>query len=170
MQTSQLTRFGHVRHGIQLYTSSRSHGKRFFSHEFSVSLSHSRTQTPCRVCLGTRRDPHPNPSRTRSAARLLLATVTYACVGVRLYFSTLRRCVHYRRIIGGVEFGWPARLIMGGGVFGWPTRQLVLHQLTQTMAVAATAGNRVKWLTDLDKFVIVSNFEKRGWVKASTEG
>ena len=29
---------------------------------------------------------------------------------------------------------------------------------------------RVKWLTDLDKSAIVSNFEKRGWVKGSLEG
>ena len=32
------------------------------------------------------------------------------------------------------------------------------------------SGARVKWLTDLDKSAIVSNFEKRGWVKGSLEG
>ena len=31
-------------------------------------------------------------------------------------------------------------------------------------------GSRVKWLSDLDKSAIVSNFEKRGWVKGSLEG
>ena len=29
---------------------------------------------------------------------------------------------------------------------------------------------RIKWLTDLDKFVLVSNFEKRGWTKGSFDG
>lgn len=29
---------------------------------------------------------------------------------------------------------------------------------------------RVKWLSDLDKFVLVSNFERRGWTKGSSEG
>ena len=41
------------------------------------------------------------------------------------------------------------------------------------MAVAASTAagcSRVKWLTDLEKTVIVSNFEKRGWVKGSLEG
>jgi hypothetical protein len=31
-------------------------------------------------------------------------------------------------------------------------------------------SGRVKWLSDLDKFVLVSNFEKRGWIKGSSEG
>jgi tubulin polyglutamylase TTLL1 len=30
-------------------------------------------------------------------------------------------------------------------------------------------SGRVKWLSDLDKFVLVSNFEKRGWIKGSSE-
>ena len=34
----------------------------------------------------------------------------------------------------------------------------------------ATAAGRVKWLSDLEKAVILSNFEKRGWVKGSSEG
>lgn len=33
-----------------------------------------------------------------------------------------------------------------------------------------TAVPRVKWLSDLDKFVLVSNFERRGWSKGSSEG
>lgn len=36
---------------------------------------------------------------------------------------------------------------------------------------AGGGGSRVvRWLTDLDKTAIVSNFEKRGWVKGSLEG
>ena len=36
---------------------------------------------------------------------------------------------------------------------------------------ASGGGSRVvRWLTDLDKTAIVSNFEKRGWVKGSLEG
>ena len=34
----------------------------------------------------------------------------------------------------------------------------------------SSSSSRVKWLTDLDKSAIVSNFEKRGWVKGSLEG
>ena len=34
----------------------------------------------------------------------------------------------------------------------------------------ASGSSRVKWLTDLEKSVIVSNFEKRGWVRGSLEG
>ena len=33
-----------------------------------------------------------------------------------------------------------------------------------------TTVSRVKWLTDQEKTVIVSNFEKRGWVKGTLEG
>lgn len=36
--------------------------------------------------------------------------------------------------------------------------------------MAGPAVSRVKWLTDQEKTVIVSNFEKRGWVKGSFEG
>lgn len=33
----------------------------------------------------------------------------------------------------------------------------------------ASSGGKIKWLSDLDKFVLVSNFEKRGWIKGSSE-
>ena len=29
---------------------------------------------------------------------------------------------------------------------------------------------RVRWLSDLDKTVLVSNFDRRGWAKGSSEG
>ena len=29
---------------------------------------------------------------------------------------------------------------------------------------------RIKWLSDLEKFVLLSNFERRGWIKGSSEG
>ena len=32
------------------------------------------------------------------------------------------------------------------------------------------AAGKVKWLSDLDKTVLVSNFEKRGWLKGTSEG
>ena len=51
-------------------------------------------------------------------------------------------------------------------------RMRVLH--FEVMAVGSSAGggcsSKVKWLTDLEKSAIVSNFEKRGWVKGSLEG
>ena len=28
----------------------------------------------------------------------------------------------------------------------------------------------MKWITDLEKTVLLSNFEKRGWVRGSSEG
>lgn len=31
-------------------------------------------------------------------------------------------------------------------------------------------SSRVKWISDFDKNVLSSNFEKRGWVKGSSEG
>ena len=36
----------------------------------------------------------------------------------------------------------------------------------------ATGGSasRLKWLSDQEKSVLISNFEKRGWVKGSSEG
>ena len=37
------------------------------------------------------------------------------------------------------------------------------------MASSGT-GSRVKWISDLDKNVLTTNFEKRGWVKGSSEG
>lgn len=36
--------------------------------------------------------------------------------------------------------------------------------------MAVSSGARLKWISDLDKSVLVSNFEKRGWVKGSFEG
>ena len=48
------------------------------------------------------------------------------------------------------------------------TRSSTQHALhTQLMA---SSGGKIKWLSDLDKFVLVSNFEKRGWIKGSSEG
>lgn len=39
------------------------------------------------------------------------------------------------------------------------------------MAVVSRGDSvRVKWLTDLEKSSLMSNFEKRGWVKGSSEG
>ena len=32
------------------------------------------------------------------------------------------------------------------------------------------ASARVKWISDLDKNVLTTNFEKRGWVKGSSGG
>ena len=41
----------------------------------------------------------------------------------------------------------------------------------RALAIMAVGGfPRVKWLSDLDKAVLVSNFEKRGWAKGSSEG
>ena len=34
----------------------------------------------------------------------------------------------------------------------------------------AGASSRVKWISDLDKNVLAANFEKRGWMKGSSEG
>ncbi len=36
--------------------------------------------------------------------------------------------------------------------------------------MAVASGARLKWTSDLDKSVLVTNFEKRGWVKSSFEG
>ena len=38
------------------------------------------------------------------------------------------------------------------------------------MAVGGGSTARVRWLSDQDKNVLLSNFEKRGWVKGSHEG
>ncbi len=35
---------------------------------------------------------------------------------------------------------------------------------------AGSSASRVKWLSDQEKSVLISNFEKRGWVKGSSEG
>lgn len=35
---------------------------------------------------------------------------------------------------------------------------------------SSSTGSRVKWISDLDKNVLSTNFEKRGWVKGSSEG
>lgn len=32
------------------------------------------------------------------------------------------------------------------------------------------SSTKLKWKTDLDKQVIIQNFEKRGWIKAQGEG
>jgi hypothetical protein len=32
------------------------------------------------------------------------------------------------------------------------------------------SSTKLKWKTDLDKQVIIQNFEKRGWIKANGEG
>ena len=38
------------------------------------------------------------------------------------------------------------------------------------MAVALpTSVKAVKWASDMDKFVLSSNFDKRGWIKGSVE-
>lgn len=37
------------------------------------------------------------------------------------------------------------------------------------MAIAYNSS-RMKWISDLEKNVLTSNFEKRGWVKGSSEG
>ena len=33
-----------------------------------------------------------------------------------------------------------------------------------------SGGFKLKWKTDLDKQVIIQNFEKRGWIKCAGEG
>ena len=38
------------------------------------------------------------------------------------------------------------------------------------MATAGGGSSRMKWITDLEKTVLLSNFEKRGWVRGSSEG
>ena len=38
------------------------------------------------------------------------------------------------------------------------------------MAAGGSSSARVKWLSDQEKNVLMSNFEKRGWVKGSSEG
>ena len=38
------------------------------------------------------------------------------------------------------------------------------------MASGGGLSLRVKWLSDLDKAVLHSNFEKRGWAKGTSEG
>ena len=38
------------------------------------------------------------------------------------------------------------------------------------MATAGGGSSRLKWITDLEKTVLLSNFEKRGWVRGSSEG
>lgn len=40
------------------------------------------------------------------------------------------------------------------------------------MAAGGSGGSagRVKWISDLEKNVLLSNFEKRGWIKGSSEG
>ena len=42
--------------------------------------------------------------------------------------------------------------------------------MAASAAVATSGGGRVKWLSDLDKTVLVSNFERRGWGKGSSDG
>ena len=32
------------------------------------------------------------------------------------------------------------------------------------------SNTKLKWRTDLDKQVIIQNFEKRGWIKSQGEG
>ena len=38
------------------------------------------------------------------------------------------------------------------------------------MAAAGGGSSRMKWITDLEKTVLLSNFEKRGWMRGSSEG
>jgi len=38
------------------------------------------------------------------------------------------------------------------------------------MATGGGGTSRMKWITDLEKTVLLSNFEKRGWAKGSSEG
>ena len=38
------------------------------------------------------------------------------------------------------------------------------------MATAGGGSSRMKWITDLEKTVLLSNFEKRGWMRGSSEG
>ena len=53
-------------------------------------------------------------------------------------------------------------------------RMRVIQKMAGVSGSSLSSGSggssRVKWLTDLDKSAIVSNFEKRGWVKGSLEG
>lgn len=45
-----------------------------------------------------------------------------------------------------------------------------MRHLIDFEKMAGPTVSRVKWLTDQEKTVIVSNFEKRGWVKGTLEG
>ena len=38
------------------------------------------------------------------------------------------------------------------------------------MASGGSSAARVRWLSDQEKTVLLTNFEKRGWVKGSSEG
>ncbi len=38
------------------------------------------------------------------------------------------------------------------------------------MAAGGSSAARVRWLSDQEKAVLLANFEKRGWVKGSSEG
>lgn len=61
-------------------------------------------------------------------------------------------------------------------LLNWHRRVAHAHSVTFENMAGGGGGergggcSRVKWLTDLEKTVIVSNFEKRGWVKGSFEG
>lgn len=37
------------------------------------------------------------------------------------------------------------------------------------VALPTSSVKAVKWASDMDKFVLSSNFDKRGWVKGSVE-
>ena len=46
----------------------------------------------------------------------------------------------------------------------------VLKSYANKMVLALpTSAKTVKWASDMDKFVLCSNFNKRGWVKGSVE-
>ena len=53
------------------------------------------------------------------------------------------------------------------------SRESFVHERYVVFGSMASGGSstaRVKWLSDQEKNVLLSNFEKRGWVKGSSEG
>ena len=50
------------------------------------------------------------------------------------------------------------------------TKNAALCSSIEYMATAGGGSSRIKWITDLEKTVLLSNFEKRGWMRGSSEG
>ena len=46
----------------------------------------------------------------------------------------------------------------------------VVNVESRGMAAGGSSAARVRWLSDQEKAVLLSNFEKRGWIKGSSEG
>jgi hypothetical protein len=55
-------------------------------------------------------------------------------------------------------------LWFGGGVWRWP---MVTFPSVRTGVSSRIMAGRVKWVTDIEKSVLINNFEKRGWIQVT---